>query len=116
MHELAIAGSVLEGALRHADGGRVTKVHVRVGHLRQVVPSALSFGWDAVTRGTAAEGAELEIEPVEAVGACGTCGEESVQDRFPFRCPACDGLDVRPVRGDELVIDWLEVEEVETCT
>jgi Zn finger protein HypA/HybF involved in hydrogenase expression len=40
MHELAIAESVLEIACRHAAGRRVTKIELRVGHLRQVVPSS----------------------------------------------------------------------------
>ena len=38
MHELAIAESVVRIAERHADGRRVTKVYLKVGHLRQVVP------------------------------------------------------------------------------
>ena len=40
MHELAIAESIVGIGGRHANGRRVTKVHLKVGHLRQVVPSA----------------------------------------------------------------------------
>ena len=43
MHELSIAESVVQVASRHAQGRRVTKVYLKVGHLRQVVPSALVF-------------------------------------------------------------------------
>lgn len=110
MHELAIAGSVLEGVLRHAEGQRVTHVQLKVGHLRQVVPSSLEFAWQLVTRGTPAEGTALGIEHVEARGACRDCGTESRQERFPFRCADCGGFDVEVVGGDELLIDWLEVE------
>ncbi|MDQ3659257.1 MAG: hydrogenase maturation nickel metallochaperone HypA, partial [Actinomycetota bacterium] len=42
MHELAIADSIVQIAGRHANGRRVTKVQLKVGHLRQVVPSALA--------------------------------------------------------------------------
>jgi hydrogenase nickel incorporation protein HypA/HybF len=45
MHELAIAQSMFEIARRHAAGRRVAKVEVRVGHLRQVVPSSLTFAF-----------------------------------------------------------------------
>ena len=59
MHELSIAESVVQIAGRHANGRRVTKVCLKVGHLRQVVPSALAFSFELVAQGTSVEGAEL---------------------------------------------------------
>jgi len=38
MHELSLASAVIDTATRHADGRHVSAVHLRVGHLRQVVP------------------------------------------------------------------------------
>ena len=38
MHELSIAEAVVEIAFRHAAGRKVSKVELKVGHLRQVVP------------------------------------------------------------------------------
>ena len=111
MHEMAIAGSVLDGVLRHAGGRRVIHVQLKVGHLRQVVPSSLEFSWELITKGTAADGAPLGIHRVEAAGACRACGEETPQAGFPFRCGACGGFDLEIVRGNELLIDWLEVED-----
>lgn len=111
MHEMAIAGSVLDSVLRHAEGRQVTHVQLKVGHLRQVVPDSLTFGWELITKGTAAEGAVLGIERIEALGACRACGEETTQRGFPFRCGACEGFDLEIVRGNELLIDWLEVED-----
>lgn len=111
MHEMAIAGSVLDGALRHAEGRRVTHVQLKVGHLRQVVPSSLEFSWELVTRGTTAEGAALGIERVEAVGACRACGSETPQSGFPFQCGECGDYGLEIVRGNELLIDWLEVDD-----
>lgn len=111
MHEMAIAGSVLDSVLRHADGRRVTHVQLKVGHLRQVVPASLEFSWELITKDTVADGAPLVIESVEAVGACRACGEETPQKGFPFRCGACEGFDLEIVRGNELLIDWLEVED-----
>ena len=54
MHELAIAESMVAIASNHAQGRRITLVEVKVGHLRQVVPSALHFAWDLVAAGTPA--------------------------------------------------------------
>ena len=48
MHKLSIAESIVQIAGRHANRRRVTKVQLKVGHLRQVVPSALAFSLELV--------------------------------------------------------------------
>jgi hydrogenase nickel incorporation protein HypA/HybF len=111
MHELSIAGALVEIVDRHAAGRRVTRVEVRVGHLRQVVPSALELAFELVARGTPAEGAELVLEHVGAAGVCRACGSESELDAFPLVCAACGGWDLDIVRGEELAVDSLELEE-----
>jgi hydrogenase nickel incorporation protein HypA/HybF len=111
MHELSIADAVFHVALRHAAGRRVHRVELRVGHLRQVVPSALSFAWELITDGTALDGAELAIEEVPARGRCRACEAETTMESFPLQCGRCGSLDVELVAGEELLVDALELEE-----
>jgi hydrogenase nickel incorporation protein HypA/HybF len=111
MHELAIAGAVIDIATAHAAGRPVAAVHVRVGHLRQVVPAALEFSFALAAAGTAVDGARLEIEHVPAVARCRACAREGDQDGFPLRCPACGGLDMEVIRGEELQVDSLELDD-----
>jgi hydrogenase nickel incorporation protein HypA/HybF len=111
MHELSIAQAVLAIASRHAGTRTVRKVELRVGHLRQVVPSALEFSWQLLTDGTSMEGAELAIEEVPARGRCRECEAETEMSDFPLRCAACGGLDVECVAGEELLVDALELED-----
>ena len=111
MHELAIADSMVAIATDHARGRRVVAVNAKVGHLRQVVPSALSFAWELVAAGTVAEGSELRIEEVPAAGVCRRCGTYSVLDGFPLTCADCGGLDVEVTAGEELLVDSLEIEQ-----
>ncbi len=108
MHELAIAESLVGIAADHAGGRRVTRVDVKVGALRQVVPSALRFGFEVTAQGTVVEGASLRIEPVAAEGLC-RCGTRSTLRRFPFACQACGALDLEIVGGEELLVEALEV-------
>jgi hydrogenase nickel incorporation protein HypA/HybF len=116
LHELAIADSVVQVASRHANGRRVTKVYLKVGHLRQVVPSALAFSFELVAQGTPVEGAELEMEEVPATGKCRKCKAESRLRSFPLQCAACHSLDLDLIAGDELHVESLEMEETQELT
>jgi hydrogenase nickel incorporation protein HypA/HybF len=110
MHELSIADAVVTIASRHAAGRKVTRVELRVGHLRQVVPDALRFAFELVAQGTEVEGAELVMEEVPAMVRCRECGAETVLEAFPAHCAACGTLDVDVAGGDELLVDSLELE------
>jgi hydrogenase nickel incorporation protein HypA/HybF len=111
LHELAIAESIVGISARHADGRQVTKVYLKVGHLRQVVPSALAFSFELVAQGTPVEGAELDVQQVPAAGLCRDCGEETRLEGFPLQCQACGGFDLEIVQGEELFVESLEMEE-----
>ena len=116
MHELSLAGAVIDTASRHADGRRVTAVHLRVGHLRQVVPDSLEFYWDIVTRDGLCEGSVLELEVVPARLSCAACARGWEIELPVFRCPTCGGADVEIAAGDELEVESIEVEEEPACT
>jgi hydrogenase nickel incorporation protein HypA/HybF len=105
MHELSIAQSILAVADRHAAGRRIARVEVKVGHLRQVVPSALEFAFELL-----APGVELAIVEVPTTVRCGTCGAESRLDGFPLICP-CGSAAVEIVAGEELTVESLDVDE-----
>ncbi len=118
MHELSVASAVVDTALRHAEGARVSVVTLRVGHLRQVIPDSLQFYWGIVTRESLCEGARLDLEPVPARLRCTSCEHEWELEGLPnFRCPQCAGTDVAVLSGDELEVESIEVdqEEVGEC-
>jgi hydrogenase nickel incorporation protein HypA/HybF len=114
VHELSVAGAIVDTAVRHAGGRRVTAVWVRAGALRQVVPSSLAFYFEHVSRDTVCEGARLELEVVAARLGCDGCGREWELDAVAFRCPGCRGSDVRVLGGEELQVESIEIEE-EAC-
>ena len=116
MHELSLAESVVAIARRHAAGRPVARVELKVGHLRQVVPSALEFAFELVALGTVLEGAELRMEEVAARGACRTCGADTPLPEFPLCCRRCGGFDVEVTRGEELLVDSLELQDEMAAT
>jgi hydrogenase nickel incorporation protein HypA/HybF len=111
LHELSIAQAVVDVAVRNAGGSSVTKVGVKIGHLRQVVPSALEFSFALCAIGTAAEGAVLELEEAPVVVTCRACGARSEPVGFPLDCAACRGWDVEVIQGEELLVTSLELED-----
>jgi hydrogenase nickel incorporation protein HypA/HybF len=113
MHELSIAEALVDIAVRHADGRRVTRVEVRVGHLRQVVAPALELAFELVARETPVEGAELVLEQVPAVARCRACETESELDGLPLVCRSCGGWDLELLQGEELQVEALELEDDE---
>ena len=117
MHELSLASAVIDTAVRHADGRHVAAVHLRVGHLRQVVPASLVFYFEHVARGTPCEGARLTFDEVPARMRCEACGHGWELRDLQFRCPACDTATVEVVEGEEFEVDWISVEQLEgSCT
>jgi hydrogenase nickel incorporation protein HypA/HybF len=113
MHEFSVAEAVMDIVQRHARGRPVARVVVKVGHLRQVVPDALTFAFGLVAQGTEAEGAELAIEGVPAAGRCRSCGARGVLPDIPLVCERCGSWDVEVLEGEELLVDSLELEERE---
>ncbi len=109
MHELSLCQAILDTVEQRSAGRPVKRVDVRVGHLRQVVPDALSFSWEMLTDGTDLAGCELAIEQVPAVVRCHACGAESTL-RFPvLACETCESHDVQLLSGDELLIASFDV-------
>jgi hydrogenase nickel incorporation protein HypA/HybF len=114
MHELSIAQSIIEGAEEEAQRhsrSRVVTVHVQVGRLSGVVNEALLFSYDLACEGTVLEGSRLEIEEVAAVVFCKKCdAERELESIQHFRCPICQMPTPEVIRGRELLITGLEME------
>ena len=104
MHELSLCEAIAATVSRHAGERTVTGVVVRVGHLRQAVPDALSFCWTMLTDGTDLEGCALEIEQVPAVIRCLRCATETTLDVPLMVCKACSSDDVELLSGQEFLV------------
>jgi hydrogenase nickel incorporation protein HypA/HybF len=112
MHELGIAQSLLEIVEQEARpyaGARVIRIQLRIGKLSTVVPDALRFAFDAITRGGMAEGAALEIEEVPLAIRCHACEQAFVVEDPFMLCPQCGAADVEMISGRELEIKSMEI-------
>ena len=111
MHELAVTQSILDIALRYADGtSRITQLNLVVGDLASVVDDSVQFYWDIVSKGTAAEGATLHFRRIKTRFQCSACEQGFEPDGRLFECPHCGGEQVVLVAGKEFRLESIEVE------
>ena len=111
MHEMGITQGILAAsfdAARDAGAERICEIRISVGDLTEVQDFALQFAFEALTPGTMAEGATLEVTHIPATSRCNDCELTYEHDRFQMLCPKCSGFNVTPITGRELRIDSIE--------
>ncbi|MBN1882622.1 MAG: hydrogenase maturation nickel metallochaperone HypA [Deltaproteobacteria bacterium] len=105
MHEMSLVESlmvIIEEYAEKQEFEKVLSLRLTFGRMNHIEPHALTMAFEALSRGTRAQGAELEftILPVEI--KCADCGRESEVDRFSYtECPLCGGSAVVIVGGTE---------------
>ena len=113
MHEMSLAEGVIqiiEDAAWAQGFAKVKTVFLEIGWLSSVEPDAMAFCFDAVSRGTIAEGATLEVIDVPGAGQCLSCGKTVEISAVFDPCPECGGYPVHPTAGTEMRVRELEVD------
>lgn len=107
MHEVPIATAIVEQAVQAVaphGATRIDLIEVEIGRMRQVVPEALQVAFAAVSDGTIAEGAQLEMTEVDMQAVCQVCGHEFQPEINLYICPRCQQADVRIVAGNDMIL------------
>lgn len=113
MHELSIALSILEIGAEQAEelGAPIVAVHLRLGQLSGVLPDALRSAYNLARENSSLAHAQLLIEEVPVAVRCDRCGVETEVDFPHLTCGMCGALTANVVRGRELELVGLEIEE-----
>jgi hydrogenase nickel incorporation protein HypA/HybF len=109
MHELAIVESIVAAVEERVAPARVSCVRLQIGRLAGVVPHAVRFCFDIAVRGTALEGAALEIDEIAGRGRCRRCGAEVAMASFLDFCP-CGSAEIDLLAGQEMKVKEVEVQ------
>lgn len=113
MHEMSLAEGVLqlvEDTARRESASRVKLVVLEIGRLSSVEPEAIKFCFEAVTHGSIAQGAALEILAVPGAGWCMQCAETVPMTELYGACPNCGSHQVQPTGGTEMRVKEIEIE------
>jgi len=113
VHEASLASRFVQATLEEAaarGASRVLAAGARIGELHGVVDRHLVAFYEAMTRGTPAEGARFVIERVPATAVCPRCGK-SFEGQPHFRtCDECGGGRLETGSGLELSLSWIEIQ------
>jgi hydrogenase nickel incorporation protein HypA/HybF len=112
MHEMAIAESmmeIVEAAARRNAAARVSAIRLELGALSAIEQHALTFCFDAVSRGSLAEGARLEIVTLPGEAWCMPCGERVGLQRRGDPCPQCGSHQLEVLGGDAMRVKEIEI-------
>ena len=113
MHEMSLAEGVLElveETARREGARRVKLVVLEIGRLSSVEPEALKFCFSAVTHGSIAAGAALEIVDVPGEGWCMPCAATVPMQEAFGACPRCGSHQVQATGGTEMRVKEIEIE------
>ena len=113
MHSLAMAQDILKAAL--AEVGKNNMQHIKAITIRMedehfTESDSLQFCLEAVTKGTIAEGARIEVDLVERTAECPECAHVFPFDHhFPI-CPRCGNRNLKLPEAEEPVQVMLKME------
>jgi len=114
MHELGITHEILEIVLRYARRHRVTqvsKVLLEIGELSDLEQEWIQHYFDAISRGSVAEGAIIEVKKLPCRFFCRQCGNEFVTtltNDEPLVCYGCGSEAVEMISGSEYTVKSME--------
>ena len=114
MHELAIAGSIVEAVEAKAlecDAARVKSVRLKIGEASGIVADSLAFSFEMlVAEVPVLTGAHLLIDSVPHRARCRHCDSEFTVINYVAQCPTCQEWSGEIVSGTELQIVEMEIE------
>ena len=111
MHEMSIAQGIIDLCLEHSGGRRILSLYVEIGKLSSVVPESIEFCFDACSRETLLEGAELNIINIPGMGDCTDCGRETLLTELYGSCQHCGSNHLIIKTGEELRVREIEIDD-----
>jgi len=112
MHETIVAESLLAAISAEAEkqNARPVSAKISCGMLNAVNDEVLRFAFEAIAKGTACEGLELQVEHKSIRGRCKKCGEDFDLEVAQSVCSKCNSDDFEILPDAPLLLEELELE------
>jgi hydrogenase nickel incorporation protein HypA/HybF len=120
MHEISIAGAIIESVLDAAkknNAKKVNEVFIEIGELTALNPDQLKFIFKTITQGTVSQGACFNISVIKPSIRCRKCsynGSIEFLEKTHFsipviECPKCGETDVDIAAGRECCVKKIRI-------
>lgn len=113
MHEMTIAVSIVDIICKKANDENAKKINnvvLEIGDLSGIMIDSLEFCFDAATKNTIADGAELKINTIEGKALCKNCNKNYNLKNDFTPCPICDDFNIDVIEGKELSIKSFNID------
>ena len=118
MHELSIAQSILSiatNAIPQREAVIVTGISLEIGELSGIEIRSLEFAFSIIKEGTLLDKAALRITRVNGEAECQDCRTIFAIHSYGNCCPTCNGFQLKILKGREMKVLHLVVEELSHC-
>ncbi len=119
MHEISIAGAIIDSVLDAAkknNAKKVNQIFIEIGELTALNPDQLKFIFETITFGTVAEGSKYDIKVIKPLIKC-KCSYKGPIEFFEklhfflpvIKCPQCGGTDIDIIAGRECCVKKIKI-------
>ena len=118
MHETSLMEQIIiiaEDQLKDYKVKKVNEVVVAVGKLANLIPGALEFAYESLSKKTILNGAKLVMESVPIEARCRDCGGIYNAESVPLTCPVCTSHDADIIAGTDVYLMSIDFDELEEC-
>jgi len=116
MHELSIAMSIVDIASKKAgaaNAGSVCQVDLDIGTMSGIEFDSLEFALSVAVKDSRLEGTRFVINRIEALCECNSCTHLYAPGQDFGAWPECGNHDIEYIRGKELQIKSLLIDQKE---
>ena len=116
MHEYSLVQALLRQVatlMQEQAASRVVSIRVSVGEFSGVESELFRGAYDMLVDATPVQGARLQLDRVPLESKCGECGHTFTMNRFRFQCPECGGGALTILRGEDLVLESVTLEQAD---
>jgi len=114
MHELSVAESIFRIAdekIKAYPDKKPVKITLEIGLLSGIDFEALDFAISSVIKNTPFEATSIQIDKISPLARCNECHHEFQPDDYITPCPICGNFNVAFIKGKELLIRSIELED-----
>jgi hydrogenase nickel incorporation protein HypA/HybF len=112
MRELHAIRAILNRAIlkaREDEATHITGLHLAIGEIAEFDQNAILRHWNDLSKGTPAEGAQLQFRVITAEVQCMSCFRKYHPENGKILCSNCGSVGAKILSGEEFYLESIEL-------